>query len=149
MILDDFKVFPATGVLLGIDWGARRTGVAVSDPSRELVFVRAGIVAKELTELIDNIVRLVQETRAVGVIIGLPLRMDGTESETTTYVREFADALARHVDLPIAFVDETLSSITAQDEMGQVSRADIKRELDSNAARVILENAIAIIRRAQ
>jgi RNase H-fold protein (predicted Holliday junction resolvase) len=49
--------------------------------------------------------------------------------------------------LPIAFIDENLTSRAAQDEMGRVRVADIKRDLDSAAARVILENAIAMINR--
>ena len=147
MILDDFKAFPAKGVLVGIDWGARRTGVAVSDPSREFVFARGPIVGCASDELVARVAAMAHDARAVGIVVGLPLRMDGTESETTVAVRAFADALARATDLPIIFIDETLSSAAAQDEMGRVSVRDIKEKLDSNSARVILENAIAMTAR--
>ena len=59
MILSDFKVFPKSGRLIGIDWGARRTGVAVSDDLHNFVFVRPVVVVKNPTELINKIVDLI------------------------------------------------------------------------------------------
>lgn len=58
-----------------------------------------------------------------------------------------ATELCTYVDLPICFIDENLTSFAAQESMGRVRVSDIKRRLDSEAARVILENAIAIINR--
>ena len=147
MILSDFKVFPRIGRLIGIDWGARRTGIAVSDETREFVFVRPPIVSNGADELVRAVADLVGAEKVVGIVIGLPLRSDGSESETTAMVRKFAYTLAGVVDVPIIFIDETLSSASAQEEMGRVRRANIKKELDSNAARVILENAISLIKR--
>ena len=147
MILSNFKVFPRVGRLVGIDWGARRTGIAVTDDGREFVFARAPIVSNGGAELVRAVVELVRTEKIVGIVIGLPLRMNGTESETTARVRAFADALSHETDTPIIFIDETLSSSEAQGQMGRVRRADIKEKLDSNAARVILENAIALLNR--
>lgn len=151
MILPDFKAFPRTGRIVGIDWGAARTGVAVSDASREFVFTRDVIDARRAGEcdLARRVADVVANEGAVGIIIGLPLHADGTESETTSRVREFAARLETLTDLPICFIDESYSSVTAQSEMGRVRRADIKQKLDSASARVILENAISLIRRAQ
>ncbi len=149
MILSNFKVFPRVGRLVGIDWGLRRTGIAVTDESREFVFARAPIVSNGGAELVRAVVELVRAEKIVGIVIGLPLRMNGSESETTARVRAFADALAHETDTPIIFIDETLSSSEAQGQMGRVRRADIKEKLDSNAARVILENAIALMGRGK
>ena len=147
MILSNFKVFPRIGRLVGIDWGARRTGVAVSDDLHEFVFAREPIVSRSTDELVCAVVDLAVAEHAVGIIIGLPLRMDGTDSETTARVRAFAGALAGATDIPIIFIDETLSSTAAQEQMGRVRRTDINEKLDSKAARVILENAMAMINR--
>ena len=147
MILPDFKDFPRTGRIIGIDWGARRTGVAVASENREFVFVREPIVVARGGDLVGAVADLVCAEQVVGIVIGLPLRMDGSESETTKQVREFATALAERVNLPICFIDETLSSSSAQESMGCVRVRDIKEKLDSESARVILENAIAIINR--
>ena len=73
--------------------------------------------------------------------------MDGTSSETTDAVRRCAAELCIYTDLPIVFIDETLTSAAAQEELGKVRISDIKRELDSESARIILENAIAVINR--
>ena len=86
---------------------------------------------------------------AVGIIIGLPLHGDGTESDTTACVRDCATAIEKLTEIPIAFIDESYSSIAAQDGMGRVRRGDIKTKLDSESARMILENAIAMMRRVQ
>ena len=147
MILPDFKVFKPQGRLLGIDWGARRTGVAVSDVSGDFVFARDPIVSKTQDELVECILKIIDAEKIVGIIIGLPLRTDGSESETTGCVREFANKLATQTSISIVFLDETLSSSAAQEQMGRVRVRDIKERLDSNAARIILENAIAMIRR--
>lgn len=147
MILSNFKAFPRIGRLVGIDWGARRTGIAVSDDGREFVFARAPIVSNDATELVRAVVEFVRTEKIAGIVIGLPLRTDGTESKTTARVREFADCLAHETDAPIVFVDETLSSSEAQGQMGRVRVREIKEKLDSESARVILENAIALMGR--
>ncbi len=148
MILPDFKAFPRTGRIVGIDWGASRTGVAVSDATREFTFVRSPILARRAGPTIaQQIADVARVENAVGIIIGLPHHGDGTESETAKMVRACANELSGYIDLPICFVDESYSSVAAQSDMGRVRRADIKQKLDSESARVILENAIAIISR--
>lgn len=149
MILPDFKGFPRNGRIIGIDWGAARTGVAVSDATREFLFVRPQIVVKNPNDIPAKIVNIATTEQAVGIIIGLPLRGDGTESDTTARVRDCAAAIEKLTEIPIAFIDESYSSTAAQDDMGRVRRGDIKTKLDSESARVILENAIAMMRRAQ
>ena len=148
MILPNFNDFPRAGRILGVDWGARRTGIAVSDASREFVFVRP-VISSGRGE--KSIARQIAECAAaenvVGIVFGLPLRMDGTASDTTDAVRACAAELCTYVDLPVAFIDETLTSNAAQENMGRVRISDIKRGLDSESARMILENAIAVIRR--
>jgi len=148
MILGNFKGFPISK-LLGVDWGARRTGIAVSVDNGMLVTARPVITMAQYShmELAEKIAKIAADEKCAGIVVGLPLRMDGTESETTAQVREFANALAAQTDLPIVLLDETLSSADAQESLGRVRRGDIKEKLDSAAARVILENAIAMAAR--
>ena len=147
MILSDFKVLEKKGRLLGIDWGARRTGIAVSDETKEFVFAREPVLAENVDNQVDKILDLLKSEKVVGIVLGLPLRMDGGDSDTTTAVRAFAQKLSDRTDVPIVFLDETLSSAEAQGQMGRLRPYKIKEKLDSQAARVILENAIAIIKR--
>ena len=148
MILPDFKGFPRVGRIIGVDWGARRIGVAVSDETRTFVFVRPTINIGRGDDVAAIIARVATDERAVGVVVGLPLYPDGAESDTTKMVREFINALSQKTDLPIVTVEENLTSVSAQESMGRVRVRDIKERLDSESARVILENAIALINRA-
>ncbi len=147
MIMPDFKDFPRTGRIVGIDWGARRTGVAVSDESREFVFVRPPIVVGRGEDNAKKIADLAVSEQVVGIVIGLPLRMDGSDSDTTSMVRDVAGRIANYTDLPICFIDETLTSATAADENGLHDKRSAKEKLDSESAKIILENAIAVIKR--
>ncbi len=147
MILSNYKDFPRIGRILGLDWGARRCGVAVSDETRDFVFERPQIAIKNQNELIDAVLRLICEERVSGIVIGLPLHADGSDSGTTAQVRAYANNLSNQTDLPILFIEENLTSTMAEQEMGLKSWTKKKRELDSVSAKIILENAISMLRR--
>ena len=144
MIMADFKDFPRTGRIIGFDWGLRRTGVAISDENRLLVFVRPPIVGGDM---VRQMVALANAEKVTGIVIGLPLRTDGSESETTQMVRDVANQITKYTDLPICFIDESLTSSSAAEQGEYHSIKDIKTKLDSQSARIILENAIAIMKR--
>lgn len=147
MILPDFKAFPRTGRIIGVDWGLRRVGVAVSSPDREFVFVRPVVNVGHGDDVARRVADICRDEGCVGIVVGLPIRSDGTESDTSKMVRDFVDALAGQTDLPICFIEENLTSAAAQENMGRVRVRELKEKLDSESARVILENAIAIINR--
>lgn len=148
MILPDFKAFPHVGRIIGIDWGARRTGVAVSDFSREFVFVRPPIITpRGDVSWPRRVADIANTENAVGIVIGRPVHADGNVSETFDEILRNATQICTYIDLPICFIDENLTSHAAQESMGRVWRDDIKERLDSESARVILENAIAMINR--
>ena len=145
MIIDNFKSFPPGGKIMGIDWGAKRIGVAVSDPDRKFVFIRQCLFNKPPRPQSGHpstggeLLKVIADEGVVGIVLGLPLRLDGTDSPTTVRVREFARELAGVVDVPIILFDESLTSFEAE-ESGA-------KNLDSESARVLLENAIAVINR--
>ena len=147
MILSDYKDFPRSGRILSLDWGLRRCGVAVSDENRGFVFARPQLYIKTQDELIKQILAIINEDKISGIVIGLPLFSDGSDSDTTTLVREFAKILSQNTTLPIIFIEENLTSSAAQEEIGRKSITKIKQELDSVSAKIILENAIAILKR--
>ncbi len=147
MILSDYKDFPRSGRILSLDWGLRRCGVAVSDENRDFVFARPQLYIKTQDELIQQVMAIIGEDKISGIVIGLPLFSDGTDSDTTKQVREFAKNLSNNTDLPIIFIEENLTSAAAQEEIGRKSITKIKQELDSVSAKIILENAIAVLKR--
>jgi putative Holliday junction resolvase len=135
MICNDFNFFPRAGKLLGVDWGARRNGLAVSSPDRDFVFLRPNVqTARQVAET-------ARSENAKGIVLGLPLFFDGSESETTKKVRAFAEDLALLTDIPIILFDETLTSAEAAERGAKPS------DLDSESARVLLENAISCMAR--
>ena len=144
MIMPDFKDFPRTGRIIGFDWGARRTGVAISDETREFVFVRDPIVSGDMAK---QMAVIAEREKVVGIVIGLPLRTDGSESETTKMVRDVATQISNYTELPICFIDETLTSSFAAEQTKLRTVKEVKEKLDSASARIILENAIAVIKR--
>jgi putative Holliday junction resolvase len=149
MILADFKDFPRTGRLLGIDWGLRRIGLAVSDENQFFFFARPRIEnGPGRRDPAAQIAAVAADEKIAAIVIGLPLRLSGDESETTAAVRAFAGDLALLTDLPIFFVDESLTSAEAAENLAGAGRSDIKKNLDSESARLILENAVAMARRA-
>ena len=147
MILSDYKDFPRNGRILGLDWGLHRCGVAVSDENRGFVFTRPQLYIKSQDELILNILNIIVEDKISGIVIGLPLFSDGTDSDTTKMVREFTKSLSEKTDIPVIFIEENLTSAAAQEEIGRKSISKIKQELDSVSAKIILENAISILKR--
>lgn len=147
MILSDFNDFPRVGRIIGIDWGLRRCGIAVSDENRGFSFVRPQIFIKNQDELIQKILKIINDDKIVGIVLGLPLHADGSDSDTTKQVREFADKLSNNTNIPIVFIEENLTSHAAQEEIGCKNITKIKQELDSESARIILENAIAMLNR--
>ncbi len=136
-ILADFKNFPRVGRLLGVDWGARRIGLAISDERQVFVFPKFNVKSAE------DITQVIKDENIVGIVVGLPLHSDGSESETTSHVNKFADNLALLTNLPIIFIEENLTSAEAAELAGR------DKDIDSIAAALILENAIAVIKRAQ
>ena len=146
MILPDFKDFPRVGRILSIDWGLKRVGVAVSTPEQTFVFAHPQIANSNSLRAIKDIIKVIESENIVGIVLGLPLRTNGTESDTTKMVRSFADNLAGQTKLPICFIDESLSSFEAEENLGHTKNK--KEKLDSESARVILENAIAIMKRS-
>ena len=147
MILRDFKAFPRRGRVIGIDWGAARTGLAVSSEDREFIFTRPVLPSRDVSAALQAIVALARDEDAVGFVFGLPLRGDGSESETTAMARAAAEKLSQLTDLPICMLDETLTSFEAADINNIKTRRAAREKLDSESARVLLENAIAIINR--
>ena len=147
MNFNNYKDFPRVGRIIGLDWGARRCGVAISDETRDFVFVRPQINVKNSDDLINAVIHMCRDEGVVGIVIGLPLYSDGTDSETTVLVQNFATSLSEKINLPIIFIEENLTSHSAQEEMGRANINKIKSELDSLSARIILENAISLLKR--
>lgn len=127
--------------LLGIDFGEKRIGIAVSDGS---LAVPLTIVEHEGREAdLARIAALAVEHEASSVVVGLPLLSSGDEGEQARRCRRFGDALARRIEAPIVYHDETLSSVTAAESaLVGASRIRRKTRIDDLAAVNILQSYI-------
>jgi putative Holliday junction resolvase len=109
-------------ILLGIDLGDRRIGVATGDTAngavKPLLTLRRGTPAADA----QAIARICDERRAEGIIVGLPLHMDGSESEQSERTREWVTAVGASLRPPISFCDERRSSQSAEARMGRAPR---------------------------
>ena len=127
----------AKGRILALDVGKKRIGVAVSD---ELAMIaRPHSTLPRGKTAAPRILALVSELGARRVVVGLPLRLDGSEGEQAADVRRFAAKLAAKApEVDITFWDERLTTVEAQERMQSGSRKQ-KYDIDAVAAAVILE----------
>ena len=145
MAICDLNDMPMTGVLLGLDPGSKTIGVAASDGLRliasPIVTLRRG---RKLAPVLEELFRLVDERSAVGLILGLPFNMDGSEGPRAQSARALARNILSVRDLPLAFQDERLSSAQAERDMiNNDLRRDKRAELiDASAAAIILQTAL-------
>ncbi|MEO0342237.1 MAG: Holliday junction resolvase RuvX [Pseudomonadota bacterium] len=141
---EDFANASPNGVLLGIDFGEKTIGVAVSDLLRTVASPRETIKRKKFGLDADQLDRIITQTSATGLIIGLPLNMDGTEGPRCQKSRAFARNLSGRIDLPIGFWDERLSTVAAERALleADMSRAKRAEAIDHVAAGYILQGSL-------
>ncbi|NCC50373.1 MAG: Holliday junction resolvase RuvX [Spartobacteria bacterium] len=132
------------GRLLGIDYGQRRIGVALSDPCRIIASPLEMIPNSSDKEVLQRIRTLCKEHEVDGIVIGLPLNMDGTAGPIAEYVTAFAEKLRAATPLPVACWDERLSSKSAENALieGGTRREKRKQLIDKIAAQIILQHYI-------
>jgi putative holliday junction resolvase len=133
---------------LGIDYGLRRVGLALSDATGMLaspwkVIERPGSETATLTLLVSEVEQLVAgDDGLAGVIVGWPRRLDGSPTSLTSVVEAFARALQDRVAVPVILQDERLSSHEAESRLAVRERdwRQRKRKLDAAAAAVVLQD---------
>jgi putative Holliday junction resolvase len=142
-------LLPAQAPLVGLDLGEKTIGVAVSDVSRTVATPLDLIRKTKFTDDAAALFKLMAGRGAAGIVIGLPVNMDGTEGPRCQSSRAFARNLLRLKDLPIAFWDERMSSMAVNRVL--IGEADITRSrradlVDKMAAAWILQGALERLR---
>ncbi len=127
---------------LGIDFGLKRVGLAVSDRTGTLVSPFKTIERTTRDKLFDELLDIIKDELVEAIIVGLPLSMDGEDTLTTRQARNFAASLERRTELPIHLMDERLTSAQAEEELNAAGIRGKKKKmaLDSQAAVVILRS---------
>ncbi|HVZ29399.1 MAG TPA: Holliday junction resolvase RuvX [Asticcacaulis sp.] len=142
---------PSRTCLLGLDLGEKTIGVAVSDLSLTLASPLELIRKTKFTVEAERLFKLMDERQAAGLVIGLPVNMDGSEGPRAQSCRAFARNLLRLKAVTIAFWDERWSSAAMNRfliEEADLSRAKRAEVIDRNAAAYILQGALDRIKGA-
>ncbi|WP_337186118.1 Holliday junction resolvase RuvX [Phenylobacterium sp.] len=140
---------PPRTPLVGLDLGEKTIGVAVSDATRMIASPLETIRKTKFTDDAAALFRLMESRGAGGIVIGLPVNMDGSEGARCQSNRAFARNLLRLRDLPIAFWDERMSTMAVNRMLigeADVSRARRAEVVDKAAAAWILQGALDRLR---
>jgi putative Holliday junction resolvase len=131
---------------MGIDYGLKRTGIAMSDSGGSMAFPRAGLPVRGRDRFFDDLLALAHKEQTDAFVVGLPMRGNGEESETTRQARNMAARLGRRTPLPVYLMNEYLSSHEAETRLRETGTGgkQLKDKLDSAAAAGILESFLAL-----
>ena len=119
---------------LGIDFGRRRIGLALSDAGGRIAFPHSVIHNRGNVFIFDQILVVIKQERVDAIVVGLPLGLDGAETEESGYVRGFASELGGKTPLPIEFENEMFSSRMAADA------GVAKEHIDESSAALVLQS---------
>ena len=143
--LDTLEAVKATvGKILAVDFGDTRTGLAVSDTSRFLASGIGYVSPGGIEKTAEAVATLAKEQRAVAVVVGLPVNMDGSEGSRAARYRKFAALLKAQCDLPVAMFDERMTTMTASRYLNETNTRGKKRKtvIDTLSAQIILQNCL-------
>ncbi|MBQ7397248.1 MAG: Holliday junction resolvase RuvX [Clostridia bacterium] len=134
-----------TGRLLGVDFGDVRTGLALSDAARFLASGLETIKPGSMTKTAEAVAEAARAHGVVGIIVGLPVNMNGSQGERAEHARMFAAMLDERVgEMPILLLDERMTTMAASRFLNETNTRGQKRKqvIDTLSAQIILQNAL-------
>jgi putative Holliday junction resolvase len=128
------------GRIAGIDFGTVRIGIALSDPGRSIASPYENYTRHGTREDARRFVRLVKEEEVTLLVVGLPIHLDGRESEKSREARAFGKWLEEVSGVPVVFFDERFTSVEAEQYLldAELTSKRRKRRLDMVAAQIML-----------
>jgi len=127
--------------ILGIDYGGKKIGLAISDGKRKLARRFLTLENKSLKESIMEIKRIVSKENIQKIIVGVPIGFGG-ESAQTKNIREFSAKLSKSINIPTIEINEVFTSKMAEKNLlkAGIKSKDVKKIVDQEAARIILQD---------
>lgn len=136
----DATSLPASGVLLCVDYGDKRTGLALTDEDQHFALPHGRIEQTEVDALVTEVAALCTEREVAGILLGLPYNMDGSEGSRAIKTRAFGKALVTATGLPLEYMDERLTSWQVERDFAVMGmkRRQKKQHVDAGAASLML-----------
>ena len=127
--------------VLGVDFGERRTGVAISDDSRVIAFPRETLACPRVEQAAAAVARIAAAEKVAEIVVGYPLNMNGSKGPRVARTDEFLAELAKRTDIPLKISDERLSTKIAEAALIEAGTSREKRRgvVDKLAAQIILQ----------
>lgn len=140
--------FPSTGRLLAVDWGRRRIGLALSDPTQTIATPLATLTRRTGRRFpLAKLRAYLDEHAPVAIVVGLPLASDGTEGAAAAEARQTGTLLATKTGLPVCYHDERMTTARALSARREAETRDTT-PVDDMAAAVLLQQFLESRRRA-
>ena len=135
--------------LLGIDPGKKRIGIAICDENKIVATPYTTIIKNNFSELLGQINKIIYENDIKGVVIGNPINMDGSTSQSSQSAKDLAINLSKNISIPITLWDERLSSRGAFNLSNDLNVNTSKKisKLDENSAAFILQGVLDFLKR--
>ncbi len=132
------------GKLLGVDFGDKRTGLAISDDRQTVASGIDQISVGGMQKTADAVARIAVERGVVAVVVGLPVNMDGSHGPRAQHCEKFAGELMRRLTVPVAMMDERMTTMAASRYLNETDTRGQKRKgvIDTLSAQIILQNAL-------
>ena len=132
------------GKLLGVDFGDKRTGLAISNDGRTVASGIEQISVGGMQKTAEAVAAIARERCVSGIVVGLPVNMDGSHGPRAAHAEKFAGILARLVDVPVSMLDERMTTMAASRYLNETDTRGQKRKgvIDTLSAQIILQNAL-------
>ena len=148
--IEDFKKkLDKKSRLMGIDPGRKRVGIAISDENKIIATPYTTIIKNKYSDFVKEVIKVVKENQIKGIVIGNPINMDGTESQSSQSAKDLAINLSKDVTENVTLWDERLSSQGAFNLSNDLASNTSKKvsKLDENSAQFILQGALDYLTR--
>jgi putative Holliday junction resolvase len=143
--IEDFKKkLPKKSRLMGIDPGGKRVGIAISDENKIIATPYTTLIKNKYSDFVKELIEIVNENKIMGIVIGNPINLDGSSSQSSQSARDLAINLSKDITENITLWDERLSSQGAfnlSNDLG-VNTSKKVSKLDQNSAQFILQGAL-------
>ncbi|MBQ9779487.1 MAG: Holliday junction resolvase RuvX [Clostridia bacterium] len=138
------QLLQVNGKLLGVDFGDKRTGLAISNDGQTIASGVTQISVGGMQKTAEAVAQIAAERNVAGIVVGLPVNMDGSHGPRAQHAEKFGRILGSLVTVPVAMLDERMTTMAASRYLNETDTRGKKRKsvIDTLSAEIILQNAL-------